>query len=68
MDAIAIIRLVAPEFEKVSEEDLSKWVSLCKPLISKKKFGELYTMSTPKTRRRSIWIMRCSAAKITGSC
>lgn len=45
MDAIAIIRLVAPEFEKVSEEDLSKWVSLCKPLISKKKFGELYNQA-----------------------
>lgn len=45
MDTIAIIRLVAPEFDKVIDEDLEKWVSLCAPLVSKRKFGELYNQA-----------------------
>lgn len=41
-NATAIFRLVAPEFDQVTDEELSKWLSLCAPLISKRKFGTLY--------------------------
>lgn len=41
-NATAILRLVAPEFGQVTDEELSKWLSLCAPLISKRKFGALY--------------------------
>lgn len=41
-NATAIFRLVAPEFDQVADEELSKWLSLCAPLISKRKFGTLY--------------------------
>ena len=45
MEPIAIIRLVAPEFETVSDADLSQWISLCEPLVSKRKFGALYNQA-----------------------
>lgn len=41
-NATAIFRLVASEFDQVTEEELSRWLSLCAPLISKRKFGTLY--------------------------
>lgn len=41
-NAIAIFRLVAPEFDQVTDDTLGTWLSLCKPLISKRKFGALY--------------------------
>lgn len=42
MDAAAIFRLIAPEFETVDDDDVTQWIGLCKPLVSKKKFGGLY--------------------------
>lgn len=41
-NAIAIFRLVAPEFDQVTDDTLGTWLSLCKPLIRKRKFGALY--------------------------
>lgn len=41
-NATAIFRLVAPEFDQVTDEELSRWLSLCAPLISKRKFSALY--------------------------
>lgn len=42
MDAIAIFRLVAPEFRAIEDDEVKQWVALCEPLISKRKFGALY--------------------------
>lgn len=42
MTAIEIIRLVGQEFSKISDEDLEKWIEICKPMVSKKQFGKLY--------------------------
>ena len=42
MTAIEIIRLVAPEFSEVDDAAISKWMEIVKPMVSKKRFGELY--------------------------
>ena len=42
MEIVEIIRLVAPEFNDISDEDLSKWVDISKPFVSKKQFGKMY--------------------------
>ena len=36
------LRILAPEFKEVSDDDLDLWVSLAKPFVSKKQFGKLY--------------------------
>lgn len=45
MEALDIIRLIAPEFGNLSEEDISSWIELVKPQISKNKFGALYNQA-----------------------
>lgn len=42
MTVIEIIRLVAPEFESVSDVELEEWIEFAKPFVSKKQFGKLY--------------------------
>lgn len=42
MTVIDIIRLIAPEFDNVSDVDLEEWIDFAKPLVSKKQFGKLY--------------------------
>ncbi len=42
MSSIEIIRLVAPEFESISDDQLALWVSLAEPYINKEKFGKFY--------------------------
>lgn len=42
MTAVEIIRLVAPEFSEVDDTVISKWVEIVKPMVSQKRFGELY--------------------------
>lgn len=39
---LQIVRLVATEFEDLSDETVEMWIDLTKPLISKKVFGKLY--------------------------
>lgn len=39
---LQIVRLVATEFEDLSDETIEMWIDLTKPLISKKVFGKLY--------------------------
>lgn len=42
MNALQIFRIVAVEFEELSDETITKWLILTAPLISKKVFGKLY--------------------------
>ena len=42
MTALEIIRLTMPEFEKVKNEELEKWISLFRPLVSRVKFKSQY--------------------------
>lgn len=45
MEILDIIRLVAPEFESVSDTELEMWINLAKPFVSKEKFGEFYNQA-----------------------
>ena len=42
MKAAEIIRLTMPEFKSVTDEDLEKWISLNRPLVSKVKYKSQY--------------------------
>lgn len=42
MNAIQIFRLVATEFEDLTDDTVEKWLELTAPMISKKRFGKLY--------------------------
>lgn len=42
MGTLEIIRLVAPEFDTVDDEQLELWISLAEPYVSKEKFGKFY--------------------------
>lgn len=44
-ETVSIFRLVATEFADLSDETVSAWVTLTKPLISQRVFGELYTQA-----------------------
>lgn len=42
MKALQIFRLVATEFDTLSDETIENWLDLTSPFISKKRFGKLY--------------------------
>lgn len=42
MEAREIVRMVGKEFAGVSDEELDKWIEICRPLVSRKQFGNLY--------------------------
>lgn len=42
MDAVRIFRLVATEFESLSDDTVKAWMELTSPIISKRIFGRLY--------------------------
>lgn len=42
MTDVELFRMYATEFSDVSDYDVKKWISVVKPLISKKRFGKLY--------------------------
>lgn len=42
MEAFRIIRATMKEFSEIPEEEVRVYISLAEPLISKKKFGNLY--------------------------
>ena len=44
-DVFNAFRLVAPEFADIPDGDVGKWVELCSPLVSSKKFGKLYAQA-----------------------
>lgn len=45
MTALQIFRLVANEFDNVSDEIIEGWFELTEPLISKRIFGKLYNQA-----------------------
>lgn len=42
MTDVELFRMYATEFSDISDYDVKKWISVVKPLISKKRFGKLY--------------------------
>lgn len=42
MTVIDIIRIVGPEFAAVSDDTLSQYVEIVRPMVSRKQFGNLY--------------------------
>ena len=42
MTASETLRLVAPEFKTVSEDENNMWIALAKPYVSQKQFGKMY--------------------------
>ncbi len=44
-NVINTLKLVAPEFGTMSDDDIQSWVSLAEPFVSKKVFGKLYTQA-----------------------
>ena len=42
LSAIEIIKLIGAEFDNVGEDTLKGMVSICRPMVSKRRFGQLY--------------------------
>ena len=42
MSVTEVIRLIGPEFKDVEDDELSKWIELVQPMVSKKLFDDLY--------------------------
>lgn len=42
MEAREIIELIGAEFKKVKPENVDSWIEICRPMVSKKQFGDLY--------------------------
>lgn len=36
-------RMMASEFSELSDDDVGKWIELSRPLLSRQKFGSIYT-------------------------
>lgn len=45
MEALKIIRTTMKEFADVPDEEVEVYISLVEPLVSKKRFGELYSQA-----------------------
>ena len=45
MDALQVFRRVAPEFFDATDDEVVGWLEMTEPLISKKRFGKLYTQA-----------------------
>lgn len=43
--AVDILKLVAPEFNTMSDDDVQTWIELAEPYVSKKVFGKLYNQA-----------------------
>ena len=44
-NAIAIFRVIAPEFASVTDTELNNWFDLFAPMVSKKTFGNKYDLA-----------------------
>lgn len=42
MEILTTLRLLAPEFSSVPDDDVAQWIDLCEPMVSKARFGSLY--------------------------
>lgn len=58
MSITEAIRLIGPEFKDVGDDELSKWVELVKPMVSKKLFDDLY--------EQAVAYLVCHKLKIAG--
>lgn len=45
MTVLETVRLIGQEFNDVSDETVDKWIELVSPMVSRKKFGQLYTQA-----------------------
>lgn len=45
MNTLQIFRLVATEFDNLTDETIENWLELTAPLISKRRFGKLYNQA-----------------------
>ncbi len=59
MTALEIFRLVAKEFETVSDDEVNGWIALTKPLISKRIFGQVYN--------QAVSLLTAHRMKVSGS-
>ena len=59
MTALEIFRLVAKEFETVSDDKVNGWIALTKPLISKRIFGQVYN--------QAVSLLTAHRMKVSGS-
>ena len=59
MEAVLdIVRLIGPEFSDTADSVILNWINLCKPLVSKKVFGDLY--------EQALAYMVCHRIKLAG--
>lgn len=58
MGILAIVRIVAPEFSSVVDDTVNSWITLTKPLVSAKKFGDLYN--------QAVALLTCHRMKLSG--
>lgn len=58
MSVTEVIRLIGPEFKDVEDDELSKWIELVQPMVSKKLFGDLY--------EQAVAYLVCHKLKIAG--
>lgn len=45
MTVLETVRLIGHEFSDVSDETVNKYIELVSPMVSRKKFGKLYTQA-----------------------
>jgi hypothetical protein len=55
---IQIVRLVAPEFSTVADADLTGWIELTAPMVSRKRFARLY--------EQALALLTCHRMKMSG--
>jgi hypothetical protein len=58
MSVTEVIRLIGPEFNDVEDDELSKWIELVQPMVSKKLFDDLY--------EQAVAYLVCHKLKIAG--
>ena len=42
MTALEILKLTVPETKNMQDDELEKWITLARPLVSEDKFGQMY--------------------------
>lgn len=58
MTTVEMIRLIAPEFGDVKDEEIEPWIEFVRPMVSKKLFGKLYN--------QALALMVCHKMKMGG--
>ena len=65
--ALGILRIIAPEFQAVSDEEAQKFIELCVPLVSKNKFGDLYDQAVALLAAHRMKLAGFGTAVVGGS-